>query len=103
MSSRASASTPHAVFVVLERRGRTQLLTSLAEEGRFEQAIVPASRSLPHFPRDVLRARSPAYSEGRHSTERADNSDLSQSYHLVMLTVTISPAPGGNPNPLCDT
>ena len=38
------------MFVVLERRGRTQLLTSFAEEGRFDQAIVPASRLLPHFP-----------------------------------------------------
>jgi len=44
------------VFAVLERRGRTQLLTSRAEEGRFDQAIIPASRLLPHFPSATVDA-----------------------------------------------
>jgi tRNA pseudouridine55 synthase len=43
------------VFVVLDRRGRTQL-TSFAEEGRFDQAIIPASRLLPHFPNATVDA-----------------------------------------------
>jgi len=44
------------VFVVLERGGQTQLLTSVASDGTFDQAIVPASQLLPHFPSATVDA-----------------------------------------------